>query len=222
MNMILQELLKTASAKAETIWETVCGIWAFLMRQPVQKREEVFALFLREIVLDELEIEKPDVYFQRMVENITQDIDRLAERILRNLIQKNVTEEQFYQNLWEKNCDMTLLPDETAQIAFLLRLWADPRIPYYQIGMGCTMEDEEFRAIRKTISPALKKANYILTVPFPQKTQLASLLMDLADGIADRREKAVFWANVIARIRSLQKARSMAEREEGQQGKKQD
>lgn len=200
MNDKLNELLYVAKAHAKTIWDTCSSIWEFISEKPENEQELYFSLFLSQLDFEDIEIKDYKEYLDGALSNITPDIDRLEKRIVSNMVQQNIPEDRFYQNLWYKICDTTLLLEQSAQIAFLARLWLDLRVPYYQIDEGCTMENEEFSSIRKKISPLLKKAYFILAIPFRQRTQRASLLISLADEIENEREKVVFWANVIAQL----------------------
>ena len=167
----------------------------------MEEQKSYFSVFLSEIYIENLNISDDDRFLSDDVrDRITEDIYSLANRIVANLVRQRLPEESFYENLWEKISDETLLPDKQAQISFLMRLWLDPRIPYYQVGEGCTMDDDEFSRIRDAVWPAIKKALFILAIPFSQKTQRMSLIMELADGLKDDKEKAVFWAGIMSRL----------------------
>ena len=195
------ELLKTVQAHHDTIWNTCTEVWNYISAQKSECREKYFCVFLSQVNLEDIENIDIDHYFTKeAISLISNDIFQLENRIMENLIQQKMTEDEFYQNLWGKICDSTLLPNKKAQTAFLACLWLDFRIPYYQVGQGCRMESEEFVRLRDQILPAIKKANFILSIPMEQKTQRASLLMELADGIKDERERTVFWAFVISRL----------------------
>lgn len=118
----------------------------------------------------------------------------LGHRILSNLIKKNVTEAEFYDDLWNRLQDDILSADRESKNVLLVRFWVDPRTPYYQLDKGCTMDNDEFGAAVEAIDAHIKKALFIIHAGLPQKTQKASLLMDLAEEIKNPRERAVFWA----------------------------
>ena len=121
----------------------------------------------------------------------------LGNRTLSNLIKKNVTEAEFYDDLWNRRQDDILSADREFKNVLLVRFWVDPRTPYYQLDEGCTMNNDEFSAAVKDINAYIEKAHFIICAGLPQKTQKASLLMKLAEEIKDPRERAVFWALVM-------------------------
>lgn len=199
------QVLEIAKENNSNIWTTCEGVWDFILTLDGDTGEKYFSVFLEQIdVQDMIDIENLQNFLScDEFLTISPDISNLANRILENLIPQRVSQEAFYETLWEKIGDTSLLPNRSDQIAFLACLKIDPRIPYYQIGEGCTMGNEEYGKIVKKIKPDLNRAGFILFAPIRQKTQRASLLMELADGLQDEREKIVFWADVIARSRSI-------------------
>ena len=201
MNAKKDLLLECIRLHLNTAWDACEAIWEFILSQSLEEQKSYFSVFLSEIYIENLNISDDDRFLSDDVrDRITEDIYSLANRIVANLVRQRLPEDSFYENLWEKISDETLLPDKQAQISFLMRLWLDPRIPYYQVGEGCTMDDDEFSRIRDAVWPAIKKALFILAIPFSQKTQRMSLIMELADGLKDDKEKAVFWAGIMSRL----------------------
>ena len=188
MNAKKDLLLECIRLHLNTAWDACEAIWEFILSQSLEEQKSYFSVFLSEIYIENLNISDDDRFLSDDVrDRITEDIYSLANRIVANLVRQRLPDE-------------TLLPDKQAQISFLMRLWLDPRIPYYQVGEGCTMDDDEFSRIRDAVWPAIKKALFILAIPFSQKTQRMSLIMELADGLKDDKEKAVFWAGIMSRL----------------------
>lgn len=201
MNAKKDALLGCIKAHDDTAWNVCTAVWELILSQKPGERETYFFIFLSQIFIENLYAENEDTFLSVDTFNvITEDIDRLANRVIVNLLRLRPSEEVFYKNLWNKISDDTLIPDQKAQVAFLIRLWIDPRIPYYQVGEGCSMENAEFACIRDEIWPVIKKADFILSIPFAQKTQRASLVMKLADELMDERKRTVFWACVMSHL----------------------
>lgn len=192
-------LMKCIKPHTDSAWNICAAVWEFILSQNEKEQRAYFSVFLSQIYIETLHIGDTNEFLSDDAnEKITEDIYSLVNRVVANLVRQRLPEELFYENLWEKINDETLLPDRRAQISFLMRLWLDPRIPYYQVGEGCTMEDDEFACIRDAVWPVMKKAFFILAIPFSQKTQRMSLLMELADGLEDYKAKAVFWAGIMS------------------------
>lgn len=198
--MILEALRGVAEQHKRSPWELCQGVWKLMQQQSEAERERYFRVFLQEIDLSVLE-ESGDGNLPQPDEDCFTEADAIADKVLKNLLLKNPQEADFYHTLWEKFCDSLLFSDEAHQIAFLMRLWMDLRIPYFhRDSMGLKMDDAEFQAIFEKILPVLKKAQFLLVVRFEQKTQRTSLLIELANSLASDAERAVFWAFVISRI----------------------
>ena len=94
------------------------------------------------------------------------------------------------------------MQNELRQAIFLQCLWLDNRIPYYQLGEGRHIgNNEEFKRIYKEIEPSLNKGRYIINAKLQYKTQRASLLMEIADSLDTDEQRMVFWASIIDGMR---------------------
>ncbi len=204
----IDELLEVVKANQTMIWDTCLAVWEFISQKEPPEKAEYFVLFMSQIGIEQVEPEDIEQYFSKeLLEHIGSDIKSLEDRVVDNLIRQKPEEDVFYEKLYEKICDSSLLPDLDAQTAFFTCLWLDPRIPYFYLDDGYRLSNEEYAATRREIMPALKKADYVLVHPFRQKTQRASHLMALADSLANERQKTVYWANVIAHIMSVARPR---------------
>ena len=134
-----------------------------------------------------------------------QDIDVIigvANNVISNLVERKVTEDDFYINLLNRLLDHGFLQNELRQAIFLQCVWLDNRIPYYQLGEGRHIgNNEEFKRIYKEIEPSLSKGRYIINAKLQYKTQRASLLMEIADSLDTDEQRMVFWASIIDGMR---------------------
>lgn len=134
-----------------------------------------------------------------------QDIDVIigvVNNVISNLVERKVTEDDFYINLLNRLLDHGFLQNELRQAIFLQCLWLDNRIPYYQLGEGRHIgNNEEFKRIYKEIEPSLNKGRYIINAKLQYKTQRASLLMEIADSLDTDEQRMVFWASIIDGMR---------------------
>lgn len=128
----------------------------------------------------------------------------LENRLVSNLTQSRVSVEEFYRSLWEKMNDSTLITDSYGRAAFLFFLRIDSRIPYFELDEGCVMEDGRYKELVDKIQPAIAKGSFILSANLKYKTQRASLLMDVANGLENEEERIVFWAVLLGRCRAVQ------------------
>ena len=136
-----------------------------------------------------------------------QDVVKIENLLVSNLIKNRVTAEAFYRELWWKLNDPILLSDTESKVYFLTLLWLDARTPYFEIGEGCVLNNEEYVRIAQIIQKDIDKAQFILNAGLMQKTQCASLLMEIVDSLSEEKEKAVLWSVVFSFIEERMKQR---------------
>lgn len=134
-----------------------------------------------------------------------QEFLTLENRVVFNLTQTRVSAETFYRSLWEKLNDQTLISNQGGKTAFLFSLRIDNRIPYFELEEGCIMDDQRYKELVDKLQPAIAKGSFILSINLKYKTQRASLLMDVAKGLADEEERTVFWAVLLGRNQTIQR-----------------
>lgn len=98
--------------------------------------------------------------------------------------------------------DEVLVSDDCQKACLLLYMWLDPRIPYFQLGPGVSMDDDTYRACVQELELPYKKMLFAMYAGYPQKTQKASVLLKIADEIPDKNNRIVFWSLTISRLES--------------------
>ena len=108
------------------------------------------------------------------------------------LLEKNLSEKEFYDALWLLVYDSTLFPERDSQVLAFCQIWQDPRIPYFYLSDGLDMEDERFYELSSAISQDIAKARFALyTNKFKSKTTRASVLLELIEKYVDSPEKKI-------------------------------
>lgn len=103
--------------------------------------------------------------------------------------------EEFYKNVWESYCINFESLKERA-FAFYYTL-IDMKIPYTYIGKPLSMSNEKYREIIKNNEDSIEKVKYIFKVSYPQKTEIASLILKCIDDIDDYESKVVVLAKTL-------------------------
>lgn len=119
--------------------------------------------------------------------------------ILDSALRRNVSEDEFYDLLWNSITDHNrLLPEEDDVIFAIYLIWQDGRIPYFQLEEGLRMTNESFfEATRKNVT-ILKKAAFILRSSLEQRTEVSALLLKLLSECETEEDKAVVLAQILA------------------------
>lgn len=126
---------------------------------------------------------------------------QLVMGILDNIIEKNLDEEAFYRELWDRGIEQsTNFLEDKEKIYALYRFWMDGRIPYFKLEQGCHMSNEDFGAITAAKMEDIKKAIFILNSKFSQRTERSSLLVKILGSCGTEDEKTVLMAHILSLI----------------------
>lgn len=183
----------------------ICKASMNLLEENTETAREGFQYFLCQISLPRYTPEEiPKEFFDIEEDEIdfsTQDrIREMESQIVKELIFQDATEETFYAEIWKRISDKLLVSDSYQRAYFLLRMWLDSRIPYYQLGLGVTMDDETYSECVQEVKLAYKQMLFAMNAGYPQKTQKASILMKIAEEISDQKQRIVFWALTLGRL----------------------
>lgn len=203
MNSMASEI-RAAIGEKDSLHEICSGLITFFEEKGDETGLRYFKTVLKEMTpydwVDEI---SPDfIDFETVSEERVSELVRLIDTLLEKQVKKRVTEETFYAELWERIWDDIVLPTHEDRTAFLQILWADFRIPYFQIDEGVSLSEEEFKSIVDKINPSLQKGQFIMYANIPNKTQRASLLIDVANGLDGDVERIVFWGVLIGSLRA--------------------
>lgn len=136
----------------------------------------------------------------------------LIDAMLASVQTQNLSEEEFYDELWNKVIHSPFFPSEREQAFALYYVWIDKRVPYFQLGEGKRMSNESYRQYISELSLEIKKVLYILnTSSLSQKTERASLILDIIQGISSRDKQIVLLSNLISELGEKSKLSGISE-----------
>lgn len=203
MNAMAAEI-KEAIIEKDTLYEICSELITFFESKDSETGLDYFKVFLRNMTpydwVDELTSDF--LNSDNMPKERTSELARLINTLMEKQIEKRVSEETFYKELWTRLLDEIVLPTHEDRTIFLQILWSDFRIPYFQIGEGCFIQEEEFKRIVDKLYPDLQKGEFIMNANIPYKSQRASLLIEIANGLDEDTERIVFWSVLIGSLRS--------------------
>jgi len=162
--------------------------------------ESTFRYFLEMgVAIESNESVEVEAYFTASsLQRLTHSCEDLVDGVLNKLTSANYTEDDFYSRLWSAILNDDIFSTEEEKIYALYSIYSDRRIPYYQLESGIKMLNENFAAITESIFEDIKKAIYILNTRFEQRTEEASLLMNLLNSHASIEEQTVLLANILS------------------------
>lgn len=183
---------------SENIWQACETVLSFILSKSEDAQVQYFHVFIQENIIIEKARSNPKEFFDTSkYKNYISTNKSIVDNIVSALVRRKLTENAFYQSLWDRITTDDLFVDTNSKIAFIVNLNEDNRIPYYQISDGITMEEEEFDNISDNLTEKIQKAYFILNARLAQRTQVASLLDEIAETISDSKSRAVYWANIL-------------------------
>lgn len=145
---------------------------------------------------EEMHIEK--IYSEEEKYQYRIEYGKMIDGTLESLIQKGYSCEKFYSDLWKFIENSPVLSDDKARAFAVYYIWIDVRVPYFELDDGIKMSNEDYSTISDKLSNKIKKARFILTAPANQRTERASRLLDILEGLNDNKEKTVFLSQIIS------------------------
>lgn len=130
--------------------------------------------------------------FQKLIES-NEDI---VKRIIENLIALNLSEEDFYKQLWEQMQNKVVFPTEESIVSVVIELLFYPKVPYFQLPEVPTMDDDVYMETVQNVRSAYQKAIFAINFGYAQKTQIAEQLLRIVGELDSAQAKAVLVANI--------------------------
>lgn len=104
-------------------------------------------------------------------------IDEVINAVRKKIDRQKLSVSDFYKTLWNTVFNDSMLTNEKEKAFGLLWIIADNGIPYYEIGTPISMENEDYKKIVDENKLSLERISYILSIPFEQRTEPSSLIL---------------------------------------------
>lgn len=147
------------------------------------------------------EQEIPPRYTATEIQKLRNNCASCVIGILNSALNKNCSEDDFYELLWHSIADCNpLLPEEDDVIYAIYMIWQDGRIPYFQLGEGLKMTNERFAEITRKNKVLIKKANFIIRSSLEQRTEVSGLLLKILSECETQEDAVVVLAQAMTRL----------------------
>lgn len=179
---ILELVLKQEEQIQSELVQFVCEIWGTIRSSK--------------------EIEVPERISAATYEKLKAIYGEMVNAVLLSYIRKGISEnwdrEQFYVHLW--NCISTNAMWSTLEEkAFALYYIAiDVRSPYYNVGVGLKMSDDDYSKIQEEIFEAFREFRFIIALDIPERTEEASMVLKVLDKMETDEQKIVLISRILA------------------------
>lgn len=124
-------------------------------------------------------------------------IDETIDAIKCSLCFQEISLDTAYELLWNLVMDNILFKTEKEKVFALFWLLIDESVPFFVFDKPVRLECDDFINICDKHSSKIQKIKYILDLPFEQRTESASLLLDEILTAEDRVERAVLMVHAI-------------------------
>lgn len=183
--------------------------FALQILELVLKQEEQFQSELIQFVCEiwgtiksSKEIEVPErisaVEYEKLRSLYGEVINAVLLSYIRKGISENWNREQFYVHLW-KNISTNVMWSTVEEKAFALYYIAiDVRSPYYNVGIGLKMSSDDYLKIQDEIFEAFREFRFIIALEISERTEEASMVLRLLDGLETEEQKVVLISRILA------------------------
>lgn len=124
-------------------------------------------------------------------------VDAALVSYIRKGLSQKWSREVFYEHFWKfiRENVMWETPEEKAFAIYYIAI--DARTPYFNVGIGLKMNDDDFSHIQDEIFDVYRQFLFINAMEFEQKTEKASLIVNLIDSLDSQEAKTVLMARII-------------------------
>lgn len=180
----------------------ICKACILYMEKCGEAAEEGFRFFLENIFIPDYDPDNvPEGFFNISSDNLDPDtrdqVRKLESKLVKELILKDVPEEEFYSEIWKRMCDPLLISDNDQKAYFLLRMWLDMRVPYFQLGKGMQMDEDVYSMHARQLELPYKKIWFAMHADYPQRTQRASVLIKIVEELPNVEDRVVLCSIVL-------------------------
>ena len=121
---------------------------------------------------------------------------KLVDQAVDNLIEKRVSEEEFYSQIWNFIFENALFQKDNDRISVLIGLVNNGKVPYFKLGDSIIeIGEEEYSQIAEQNIEMMKKAEFIMNLDYAAKSDTSSQILALINQADDEKVKTVILAN---------------------------
>ena len=162
-----------------------------------------------DVISDGTQLVKEDIDDEEYT-RLVNDYSGTIERIVDNMIEEKLPEEEFYKKLWLLISEDTVFTQDKDKICAIICLISNEKIPYYKLDDIQKIDESEFDALVDVYIESILKINFIVKTNREHLTDLSYRIIKLLDGIEDEKAKTVVLSQAFGEY--LQKIKALIER----------
>ncbi len=134
---------------------------------------------------------------QQMIENYGKYIDNIMLTLRKKAYLQQMKKEEFYDLLWTMLMQDVLLKSKKEKAFGLLWIILNVGIPYTELVPSIRMNNDKYKTIIEKYLDKITKLDYIISLPYEQKTEKTSLILNEILSIDSLEEQSVLLAQVL-------------------------
>lgn len=179
---ILELILKQDKQIQSKLFQFVCEIWGTIRSSK--------------------EVEVPEKISAATYEKLKSLYGNMVNAVLLSYIRKGISEnwdrEQFYVHLWNYILTNAMWSTVEEKAFALYYIAIDVRSPYYNVGLGLKMSEDDYSKIQDEIFEAVREFRFIISLEIPERTEEASLVLRLLERLETEEQKVVLISRILA------------------------
>lgn len=179
-NSLPVEQIKSFLSTADGSAFNICyHLYEIILSADADQRPHLFevAINLFEDIDSDETIEIPISPYDSQKKELKENYGDIVNSFIEFFVNQKDPAVSFYKKLWDAIQNDTFFPSDASKVFAFYYVVIDARVPYFELGQGYRMSNEEYRQSRQKNAAQLKKIRYILNTDFSQKTEQASLLL---------------------------------------------
>lgn len=179
---ILELILAQDFKRQSSLFQYVCEIWG-----TIRSSEEI-----------DVPERVSNVAYENLKDLHGDIINTALDSYTRKGLIKNWDRPTFYAKLWPFVINNPMWDSIEEKAFTLYRIAVDFRSPYYNVGVGLRMSNDDYSNIMVGITEEFQEFRFISALEFDQKTERASLIMNLLERLDSKEKKIVLMSKIIA------------------------
>ena len=125
---------------------------------------------------------------------------RLVQGLIDIYSNEGYTTAEYHTALWEGICAIPGITSRAAKGICIYAVLEDRRTPYFEVEPGIQMNNKSYLKVTESIEQELAKMQFILALRSSQRTETASRLLSVLEGLDSAEKKTVFLSRLIAAV----------------------
>lgn len=136
--------------------------------------------------------------YEKLVSLYGEVVDAALVSYTRKGLSEGWDREKFYSEFWEFISTNIMWASKEEKAFVLYYIAIDARSPYYNVGVGLKMSPDDYLQLQDEVFEEIREFRFILALKFQQRTEEASLILNLINQLDTEEKKVVLLSRILA------------------------